>query len=106
MSKREILIDRYGQANSGKITDFSYYAQTNQVSWKCPGECPKGAMERIRFDVHLEAGWLQIDAAEGYDSKKGSWVGREVMLTMNHDEALALRDFLNANLPEKGEQAA
>ena len=106
MNRREILIDRYGRASGGKINDFNYFAQTNQASWKRPGECPSGAMEKIRFNVHLEAGWLEVVAGEGYESEKGSWVGREVMLTMKHDEALALRDFLNANLPEKGEEAA
>lgn len=99
----KVIINQYAKTNYFKIADFSYSAAKSAVSWKRPYDCPDGARESMRLNVHRIAGWVSIITKEGFTTEKGKWSGKETILTLHHTEALALRDFLNASLPESTE---
>lgn len=59
-------------------------------SWKTYG----GGFARVEFEAHKAAGWLNIDATERCPQS-----AKRVMMTLDKEQAKALRDFLNENLP-------
>jgi len=87
---------------STKLRRLIIRQQGVQPHWRRGGPTGTAALE---CETHNEMGWLTLRAQEvappGYP--KGKAVVKRAWLTLNRDQAVTLRDWLNTHLPNTGD---
>jgi hypothetical protein len=78
--------------------ELSLTTRGEAVSWKRPWQC-KGARSGLEVGVHGATGNATITGYEAYTSPEtGKYIHREVILSFDRNQVVALRDYLNEQL--------
>jgi hypothetical protein len=77
-----------------RIKELEFRKYNHQPSWKRPLPSNQKGNAFIKFNTHDSGEWIEIFASEMFTTEKGRVSEKATMLTLDHAEAVALRDYL------------